>query len=848
MKRPMCVLSAAWLAGLLLAGRWHDFKLIFLFILYFILTISGLFFTNKHPKWLRLYINENWYPRLTLFLVLIPVLFGTGFFRMNQYTMQSKANEQAWRNLEEQGETYVTVEGVVIAKTCEEKIILELSDCAILETNGQKQVSAGNCRVSMETERKTEMAEAMIGNKIRVFGKFSMFQTAGNPGQFDAYSYYKSKGLYAEVKAYQVHILDEKKNVWKNAMVVLKQRLRESLVQLYSEENAGVLAAMLLGDKELLLDETEELYRKNGISHILAISGLHISMLCMGLYRLLHRMGISQRISVATAIAFLVFYIFFTGASTSSLRAGSMCLVLFGAKMLRRSYDLISSLALAAILVTALRPEELTSAGFLLSFGAVLGVAMAMETEYWLKKVQKKLPWWKIFLSGGMIQAVTMPVSLWFFYELSSYSLLLNLVVIPLVSLILGGGLFSSAFGTVTIFLTDTFSKRSMAVLPAFLAKLPAGGTSLLLAFYEWLCTMTQKLPFSFVLLGRPAVWQLILYYIVLFTTVYLFCFLAKKNCELATKTEERKKVHTALILLSGLLLCLGILFLPKVKQTELMFLDVSQGDGALIFTQENRVILSDCGSSDVLKVGEYRLMPVLKQRGVMLIDTVVVSHLDSDHISGIQELLEKMPVFEGNVRFAAGYDGTVGIKELVLPKVKVKSEEYQTLEELAKKKKVVLRYLEAGELLYQEKNLLIECLSPQNAENSENDTSLVLLLQTPELIAWLMGDAETGSEEKLVKQLLEVNPIVLSEEKLVLLKVGHHGSKTSSGEEFIRFVQPEVAVISCGYRNSYGHPHAVVLERLSLQNSRVFRTDVQGAILVKLGGKRKVSISGWKE
>ncbi len=832
MKRPMCILAAAWLAGLLLAGRWPGIKISYFLFSYFFLMILGLFILNKHPQCLQPYVHSDWYPKLTILLLLIPCLFLGGFWRMNRDTASREAAELPWRYLKEEGETYVTLEGTVKAKQCEESVILELTDCVIIGYYGQEDQSAGNCRIKVEEEGKEWLPETFIGNKIRVFGTFSVYQTAGNPGQFNAYAYYRGKGLYAEVKALRITLLDAGRERLGHTLFMLKQRLQECLTSLYPEEKAGVLAAMILGEKDLLSEEIEDLYRKNGISHILAISGLHISMLCMGLFGLLRKLTVSPRVSSAVAIAFLCFYVLFTGASTSSLRAGIMCLVMFGATLFRRSYDLLSSLSFAAILVTALRPTELYSAGFLLSFGAVLGVAVAKEVEYWLKEErQGLLPWWSALLFGGMIQCMTMPVSLWFFYELSPYSILLNLVVIPLVSLILGGGIFSAVLGL--FFLGP--------------ARIPAGGTYLLLEFYEWLCSITQKLPFSYVLLGRPPVWQVVLYYGVLFVALHVFFVVIMKKVR---ETEEtlQKENRSVLIPVFGMLLCFGVLFLPKGQRAELIFLDVSQGDGALLFTKSGHVILSDCGSSDVTKVGEYRLLPVVKQRGVLLIDMAVVSHLDSDHTSGIQELLENMPVFDGVTRFAAQYEGSVGIQELILPKVKEKSEAYMELERLALEKNVAIRYLEAGERLYQEENLLIECLSPSNAKESENDTSLVLLLQTPGLVAWLMGDAETGSEEKIMERLATVDMQGLCAGKLVLLKVGHHGSKTSSGKDFIQYVQPDIAVISCGYRNSYGHPHSEVLKRLEYAKSTVFRTDLQGAIVVELDSEKEIAVRGWLE
>ena len=297
---------------------------------------------------------------------------------------------------------------------------------------------------------------------------------------------------------------------------------------------------------------------------------------------------------------------------------------------------------------------------------------------------------------------------------------------------------------------------------------------------------------------------------------------------------------------LAGGLLCAAfLLVLPVKERAELLFLDVSQGDGALITTAEGTVILSDCGSSDVSKVGEYRLSPVLKQRGILLVDMAVVSHLDSDHMSGIRELLDAMPEYHGAAQFAAHYQGVVGVKELVLPAVKEKSEGYLELEDLANQKGVAVRYIQAGEQLYQEEELLIECLYPRNAKESENDTSLVFLLQTPRLLAWLMGDAGVAPEAELMGHLAAVNMEALRAGKTVLLKVGHHGSKTSSGQEFLDFVQPDVAIISCGYNNSYGHPHAETLERLVAEECEVMVTTEYGAITIEIE-KEEIRVYGF--
>lgn len=821
MKRPMVILAAAWLAGMLMANAQPELKEHQVLIFYFILIISSLLFLKKCPDSLNRFVKKEWYGQLVVLLLLLPCLFLTGFWRMEQKVREQSTAALPWKQLEAAGETHAFVQGTVKEKRCEEQTVLILTDCILWGYYDEEKVEAGNCRITVETEGEEWLPETFVGNEILVYGKFFTYQEAGNPGQFDAWEYYSGKECYASVKALKITVLDAGKNMPGHGMFLMKQQMRKSLTVLYPEEKAGVLAAMMLGDKDLLEDEIKELYQKNGISHILAISGLHISMLCMGLFRGLRKIGASLWISAGAAVLFLTFYICYTGTGISSLRAAVMCFVLFGAKLFRRSYDLLSSLSVAAIIVTALRPTELTSAGFLLSFGAVLGVAAAQEVQQKLGDEVRRTP----LIFGTVVQWITIPISVWFYYELSPYSIVLNLLVIPLVSLILGGGMVSMLFGI---------------VLPGA-AKLPAGGTYLLLEFYEWLGEMTQELPFSYVLVGRPTAWQLVAYYAVFFAAWKGFVYLAGQD-------SEKKRNASGWCIIAGFVLSAGVLFFPNKNETELLFLDVSQGDCALIFTENGAAILSDCGSSDVTKVGEYRLSPVLKQNGIALIDVAVVSHLDSDHTSGVKELLENMQVYEGRSSYVAGYKGAIGIVELVLPKVAEKSEAYLLLETLAAEKNVAVRYVEAGAMLYREENLMIECLSPENAVESENDTSLVFLLQTPRIACWLMGDAETGSEKALLKRLHAVNAEALLEGKTILLKVGHHGSQTSSGQAFIDFVQPDISVISCGYQNSYGHPHDSVLERLQKIGSKIYRTDLQGAIIVKLGKQGGVTVRGWKE
>ncbi len=832
-KRPMLLFVAAWLAGLILAKTQPDFPEVFIFIAFAILILVFVLFLKFQPKWLDSRVLPTRYPQLTLVVLLLPCLLLGGFYCMKRELTEQEQKAYPWKYLKELGEDHVFVTGTVREKRCEEEVILILTDCVVSGYSSTWTSFAGDCQVRVEAEGRKWLPESCAGNEIQVYGKFSPYLPATNPGQFDACEYYSRKNLFANVRAERITVLSEEKDVLGHGLFQMKQALRESIKRLYPPEKSGVLTAMILGDKDLLEDEVKDLYQKNGISHILAISGLHISMLCMGLFRLMRRCSVPLWTASGITVVFLMFYIVFTGAGTSSLRAGVMCLVMLGGVMLRRSYDLLSSLSFAAILVTAVRPTELWSAGFLLSFGAVIGVAvgsMVMEAvkeegeenqDEDGKETRGKLLWKRLrdlkdgLLPGFLIQCVTTPISLWFFYELSPYSVFLNFLILPLVALILGGGIASALLG----------------MLSPYLGGLAAGGTYVLLELYERLGEWTLTLTFSYVLAGRPDIWQMVFYYGCLVLGLYAFvqkrlwCFMLKKS-------------SVGVLFLVALLGT--VILLPQKAEEELLFLDVSQGDGALILTEEGTVLLSDCGSSDVSAVGEYRLAPALKQKGISVIDLAVVSHMDGDHTSGIKEVLEAMKPWKNEIFYRSSYKGELAIRKLILPKVSEPSEAFLELVALAEQKNVEIEYREAGEVLYREKGLLLECLSPLNAKESDNDTSLVFLLQMQGLAVWFMGDAGVKAEEHLMTRL-GAEAVSHLQEGMVVLKVGHHGSKTSSSEAFLSYVEPDVSVISCGYQNRYGHPHGEVLETLERESGKVFRTDLHGAVMIRRDKK------GWK-
>lgn len=259
--------------------------------------------------------------------------------------------------------------------------------------------------------------------------------------------------------------------------------------------------------------------------------------------------------------------------------------------------------------------------------------------------------------------------------------------------------------------------------------------------------------------------------------------------------------------------ICFGIILHQPQKEFELTFLDVGQGDGIYISDGENSNFFIDGGSSDEKEVGERRILPFLKSNAIRKIDYWFVTHADSDHISGLLEVLE------------SGYS----IDYLVMPKAIPKDENYEKLILATKKNKTNIVYMETGNYIKTE-SLELKCLYPQNVEiTDKNESSLVLELTKGEFRALFTGDISSEAENKMLQEG------VLSD--ISLYKTAHHGSKFSSSAEFLEKLSPEVAVVSCGENNRYGHPHKETLERLNDVGSIVMSTVDYGAITITLDG-----------
>lgn len=678
-----------------------------------------------------------------------------------------------------------------------------------------------------------EAPDLLPGYQIEADGTLCDFEAATNPGQFDAKSYYRERGYYYILYEKNYTVVSARGDPYRTALLSLKQRLQYTIQSSLPQSQAGIVQTMLLGDKSALDQDVRQLYQQNGIGHLLAISGLHITILCMAFYQILLFLRFPPMAAVPITIVMLWSYGELTGFSVSTNRAIIMMVLYLFAGLLGRSYDLLSAMACSALLILLQKPFAITSCSFLLSYAAVMGVGLVYpvlqecilgdekqrrrrkrsmhrkERECKAAGWYGQFHWWFLSVRESMMQTLlmsvaiqisTLPVMLYFYYEVPTYGIFLNILTLPLASLLITLAATASLVGL---------------FLP-LVAKFLFGTVSLILSFYEMLCSIFVKLPMPLTLIGRPSVWRLAGYILCGALAVWLWQRFCVKRIPLY-------------------LWAIGTIFLilpPLVPSLSITFLDVGQGDGIVLHTSDDVTILIDGGSSSEKQVGEYRIKPFLKFHGIDRIDYMVMSHADEDHISGQKELLENH-----------GKPGEIQIQNLLLPEP---AEEYQQEEgylqilQLAQEAGVPVRYIHSGDRLAI-RDLDVLCLHPDAGFDggSANAYSTSLSISWQGLHFLLCGDLEKTGEDAVIRQLsiqsaesngAKTRPMDIPDH-YDILKVSHHGSKNSTPDELLAKISPTLSVISCGRDNRYGHPHQELLERLERINTRILRTDTQGAI-----------------
>lgn len=683
----------------------------------------------------------------------------------------------------------VRITGRIDTRTSETIILKSIS----IIQNDLKYSYSG--KLQCELTNTQEVQSLRLGQHIVLEGVFSHFDAATNHGEFDVRAYSAGKGIGGRVRKAQVLAAEEDYSFLREKLFAFRRRLHDRLAKVFPEKEASVMQTLLLGEKEELDAEVKALYQRNGIAHILSISGLHITLLGMGCYRLIKRLGAPVRVAAAGGAMTLLLYGMMVGMSVSASRAIGMYLLQMLGIFVGRTYDMLTGVGLLAALLVLQQSERLGDVSFLMSFGAVLGICLltpvfagdgrednaGVETasgvvaglltvtdilgdsayernkywEGWRKVVYERL--WRMvsalksgFAASAGVILFTLPIQLWFFYEIPVYSVLLNLLVLPFMSVVMAGGILS--------------------LIPG----LGIAGTvdCLILWWYEWICERFGELPGAVWCVGRPAKWQMIVYYSGLFVLIIgrnyaekwkrqrlYAAYVAENNHGDGHRAErERQRRETRGVDDSGrgrkresnrkkmqhsdryseicttrwrhvlanfwytwqgvmtyrsgvmcrivaamiLVLIVGLLTGNFDRGSRVTFLDVGQGDGIVVETGQG-AYLFDCGSTSRRKIGEYVLKPYLKSRGIQSLRGVFVSHPDEDHMNGILELLEN------------GGEWGITVEQMFLPAI-TEAERRETFEKLlvaAEYAGVPVSYIKCGDEI-RDSRLRLRCLHPE--------------------------------------------------------------------------------------------------------------------------------------
>jgi competence protein ComEC len=663
------------------------------------------------------------------------------------------------------------------------------------------------CKAKLDNEATVELYnELRPGNYLEVTGYYYKGKQKRNPGEYDYDSYLKMKnilGLLSVNDITSITVIENKINNFENIIHQIRKAIDTQIKKYHSPETAALLRGLLLADRGEINYQTKTQFINAGVVHVLAVSGLHVGYIIMIFLFLFGRFNIFVR-SILSIIG-LIFFMLITGVPPSVFRATVMAIVLIIALLSNRSTNLINSISIAALIILVINPNEIYNPGFQLSFAAVLAIGIIFPylnqvLESW--HVQNKFLKYILLFCGVSLSAQigTIPFTLLYFNKYSVIALITNFVVIPSIGFIIAAAI-------VTLFFSATIP---------FIAVYLAAANDLFTKFILTLIKFSGDLSFSYIRITNYSLVDLVIFYLML--TLLLF-FL--------TKFADIRAKLALLILIS-----INTFIFSKIDDRELLpekvlsilMIDVGQGDSFLIKFPNGKTALVDAGNTTItFDNGDRVIIPLLNYLGIKKIDYGIVTHIDADHYGGFVSLiLERM------------------IGEVFKPEIDTSLSKDKRFEEFIRERDIPINYFKEEKM--EVGNVSIYFLYDDEVKNiageSTNNRSGIFKLVYGKTSFLFTGDVEKNVEKFYANKyqyFLDTD----------VLKVGHHGSKTSSSNQFLKYVSPELSLISAGFKNKFGHPVAEIIQRLDTEGSTIYRTDLQKAILLRSDGE-EIKLIHW--
>ncbi len=688
------------------------------------------------------------------------------------------------------------------------------------------------------------------GQKVSLQGVLYEPGERRNPGGFDYRAFLETRGVaatfYGSANGVTHLGIAAELSPLRRAALDIKAKMSAVLEAYLPEREGRLLAGMLFGERRALDEDTEKHFARSGVSHLLAVSGLHVGMVAAVLWSLWKKARVTGAAAFFLTLFFLFAYVYITGLKPATLRAFIMIAMAMGAVYLGRRRDLFTALAAAAFITLVYNPLLLFNAGFQFSYAATASIILFASPlrqriiVFFDRAASlfgalpanggKELPQAEMTADADTVatltealspvlstlrgklsslaavtlaaQAGVLPLTAYYFGEISFVALLANILVLPLMPLIIFTGLTAAVLGL---------------VIPPVAALLLLAGYPLL--FYTLFVTeFVGGLPYAFMSVYPPRLHWLGYYYLFFFSAALW----GRKLLHLVSIRRDRLSFYflTAVLLLALFFTWPGV-FEGSGGNLEVVFLDVGQGDAIYIRTPHGGNILLDGGGrpaylGEVDGPGRSVVLPYLEFRRVKKLDMVIVSHPHEDHYGGLLAVLEEIPA-----------------DMLVTSADESSARHYLELLNLAERKGIPRKIVEKGDRLFLGPSLEAVVLNPpanlyQGTGSDSNNNSLVLDMGYGEVRFLFTGDIEASAVERLLREgLLPRSDI---------LKVPHHGGYLEAMPSFLETVEPQAAVITVG-TNPFGHPHPYTLEALQEKGVKIYRTDWHGAVTVRSDG-----------
>ena len=753
---------------------------------------------------------------ITHFTFLLFILIGAVYINILNKNYEAKYSDVS---------DEVNIRGIIISEP-QDKDYKYTYTIKVEEINNQDKYKGTKLILNINKNKLKDIVPK-FGDEVELTGEFERPNSARNYKGFDYKQYLKSKGIYGTVdlENYKIVAEDQIDNFSKLINSV-QNSMKNNINAILGKEEAALCIGILVGDREAISEETEDNFKKSNLTHMLAVSGSHITYIITALAVLLGRTG--KKLTKIITIVILLFFMALTGFTSSVIRACIMGILVLIASMLHRKSDTINNLGLSSLIILLFNPYAIIDVGFLLSYGGTIGIVLLGDRiTNGLYKGENKIIRciiisFSITLSANLI---IIPIMAYNFSTVSFTFWISNILAAPVMEIV-------TIFGFIVYFISIVFP-----LLAEFLGIFLGFLLDILLKIAE----ISSLIPGSSIYIKTPYVIECVIYYFIIYViynldkikniikeSKYIQSFI--KSIKKEAHNKQKNMVTTSIVTIVLLVfVSTTISFIPR--PLKIYFVDVGQGDCTLIQTPTNKSILIDGGGSEFgnFDVGESILLPYLLDRRITTIDYMLISHADSDHISGLFAIIENL-----------------NVKNIIISKQGENSANLKTLNQLVKDKNIKITIAKNGDYIQIDKYSYLEILFPEDElikDNVLNNNSIVAKFHYENFSMLFTGDIEEVAENRICEMYEDTNKL-----NATILKVAHHGSKTSSTQRFLELVNPKIAFIGVGENNKFGHPNDEVIERLKQYTNLIYRTDECGEISIIVNRRGRIKLNRYIE